>query len=117
MGRKLASFPSYADLASILLRSSLTQNSSFSSILPQTLFARGVMGSQAQGRMPEVKSQGEGPQQPEVEELGVGQLQGTQDRGRVLRTDIWTVGLPRPLEANTKIREIYPFSVLVPTNK
>lgn len=37
--------------------------------------------------------------------------------GRVLRTDICTVGLPRPLEANTKMGEIHPFSVPVLTNK
>lgn len=47
----------------------------------------------------------------------MGHLHNTQGRGRVLRTDICTVGLPRPLEANTKIGEILPFSVPVLTKE
>lgn len=75
------------------------------------------MGSQARGRMPDFKPQGGGPQQPEVEKWVWAIYKALRAGGWVLRKDIHSVGLPRLLEANTKIREVCPFSVPDLTHK
>lgn len=118
VGRKPTSFPSYADLASILPGSSLSQNShvlaaiwSYPASGLHGLFARGALGLWAWDGMPKVRPPEEGHRRRKFRDIGVGRLHSIWPGGRrALGTATPTVGLPRPLEQNTEIRPTLPFS-------